>query len=215
MLAQAITEAFGCIRGFTSLCHHCDHVSRADCVVKRCVLLILLLSAAVSHSSEEGCRFSAADQKWIHSLYSIEREMTKDIFCIKVRHFFLIISLIISDNVAPQHEQMRSWGIGCFCQPWNMTEVSSLHLHSAQVAVLLSASFTCLVKRVSSFFSPLKIGRSSGCFHISDVNTMHNKFWKQHNALACAAVLPCTYRGKQITKKLMFLEGATHPESGS
>lgn len=47
---------------------------------------------------------------------------------------FLIISLIISDNVAPQHEQMRSWGIGCFCQPWNMTEVSSLHLHSAQVA---------------------------------------------------------------------------------
>lgn len=63
MLAQAITEAFGCIRSFTSLCHHCDHVSRADCVIKRCVLLILLLSAAVTHSSEEGCRFSAADQK--------------------------------------------------------------------------------------------------------------------------------------------------------
>lgn len=127
---------------------------------------------------------------------------------------FLIISLIISDNVAPQHEQMRSWGIGCFCQPWNMTEVSSLHLHSAQVAVLLSASFTCLVKRVSYFFSPLKIGRSSGCFHISDVNTMHNKFWKQHNALACAAVLPCTYRGKQITKKICFRRGLHIPRVG-
>lgn len=206
MLVQAITEAFRCIRGFTSLCHHCDHVSRADCVVKRCVLLILLLSAAVSHSSEEGCRFSAADQKWIHSLYSIEREMTKDIFCIKVRHL-VIISLIISDNVAPQHEQMHSWGISCFCQPWNMTEVSSLHLHSAQVAVLLSASFTCLVERVSYFFSHWRSAvaqaastsvTSTQCTTNSESNTM---LW--HVQLC----YPAPTGENKLQKNNMFLEG--------
>lgn len=124
---------------------------------------------------------------------------------------FLIISLIISDNVAPQHEQMRSWRIGCFCQPWNMTEVSSLHLHSAQVAVLLSASFTCLVKRVSYFFSPLKIGAASTsvtstqCTTNSESNTM---LW--HVQLC----YPAPTGENKLQKKICFRRGLHIPRVG-
>lgn len=136
--------------------------------------------------------------------------MTKDIFCIKVRHL-VIISLIISDNVAPQHEQMHSWGIGCFCQPWNMTEVSSLHLHSAQVAVLLSASFTCLVKRVSYFFPHWRSAvaqaastsvTSTQCTTNSESNTM---LW--HVQLC----YPAPTGENKLQKKICFWRGLHIP----
>lgn len=138
--------------------------------------------------------------------------MTKDIFCIKVRQL-VIISLIMSDNVAPQHEQMRSWGIGCFWQPWNMTEVSSLHLH---IVVRLQFCFQPLLHvwlRGYLFFSHWRSAvaqaastsvTSTQCTTNSESNTM---LW---HVQLCYTTPTC--KKKNNNKKTVFWRGYTSRE---
>lgn len=134
MLTQALTEAFRCLRGFTSLCYHCDCVSRGGSVVMQCTPDLTAQCGSETSPPVESHWFSIVEHGsectpalWVMPSSDFMKKWPKT-FWFKVMHF-KSVSLITNDDAVQQHDRMSSLVISWFCQPWNMTAAPCLHLH--------------------------------------------------------------------------------------